>query len=123
MIQDFATVTANTEPMPQAHLIWLEAPQIAPLTQPGQFVMVRCGEKGEYQLRRPLSIHQREGNKIALLFSVVGKGTQWLSQRQPGDRLDLLGPLGNGFNVNPELKEAAAGGGRHRHRPATLSGR
>jgi dihydroorotate dehydrogenase electron transfer subunit len=66
--------------------------------------MVRCGEKDEYQLRRPLSTHQREGGKIALLFSVVGGGTQWLSQCQPGDRLDLLGPLGNGFNVNPDSK-------------------
>ncbi len=101
MIQELATVTANNEPMPQAHLIWLEAPRITSQAQPGQFVMVRCGEKGEYQLRRPLSIHQREGNKIALLFNVVGGGTQWLSQCQPGDRLDLLGPLGNGFTINP----------------------
>jgi len=86
--------------MPQVHLIWLEAPQIAPLAQPGQFVMVRCGEDAECQLRRPLSIHQREGDKIALLFSVVGKGTQWLSQCQLGDELDLLGPLGNGFSIH-----------------------
>lgn len=104
MIQELATVTANNEPMPRAHLLWLEASRIASQAKPGQFVMVRCGEKGEYQLRRPLSIHQREGNKIALLFSVVGGGTQWLSQRQPGDRLDLLGPLGNGFTINPESK-------------------
>ncbi|MBA7564048.1 Dihydroorotate dehydrogenase B (NAD(+)), electron transfer subunit [subsurface metagenome] len=105
MIQELATVTANNEPMPQAHLIWLEAPQITSQAKPGQFVMVRCGEKGEYQLRRPLSIHQREGNKIALLFNVVGGGTQWLSQCQPGDRLDLLGPLGNGFTIDPDSKK------------------
>jgi dihydroorotate dehydrogenase electron transfer subunit len=103
--QEFASVTANTERMSGAHLLWLEAPQIASQAKPGQFVMVRCGEKGEYQLRRPLSIHQREGNRIALLFSVVGKGTQWLSQRQPGDRLDLLGPLGNGFTIHPKSKK------------------
>ncbi|GAI55895.1 unnamed protein product, partial [marine sediment metagenome] len=48
-----------------------------------------------------MSIHQREGDKIALLFSVVGRGTQWLSQLQPGDELDLLGPLGNGFIIHP----------------------
>lgn len=100
MRQEVASVTANTEPMPQVHLIWLEAPQIAPQAQPGQFVMVRCGKDAECQLRRPLSIHQREGDKIALLFSVVGKGTQWLSQLQPGDKLDLLGPLGNGFSIH-----------------------
>jgi len=98
---EIAKVIANTEPMAGAHLLWLEAPKIAPQAQPGQFVMVRCGEKGEYQLRRPLSVHQREGDKIALLFSVVGGGTQWLAQRQPGDKLDLLGPLGNGFTIHP----------------------
>jgi len=105
LIQEFASVTANTEPMPDARLVWLEAPQIAPQAQPGQFVMVRCGEKGEYQLRRPLSIHQREGDKIALLFSVVGGGTQWLAQCQPGEKLDLLGPLGNGFSINHDAKK------------------
>jgi len=103
--QEMATVTAKSEPMHQVHLLWLEAPRIAPLARPGQFVMVRCGEKGEYQLRRPLSIHQREGDKIALLFSVVGGGTRWLSQCQPSDKLDLLGPLGNSFSVNPDSKK------------------
>ena len=104
MIQELATITANSEPVPNACLIRLEAPQIAPKAQPGQFVMVRCGEKGEYQLRRPLSIHQREENKIALLFSVVGGGTQWLSECKPDDKLDLLGPMGNGFSLNPDAK-------------------
>jgi len=112
MIQELATITANSEPVPNACLIRLEAPQIAPKAQPGQFVMVRCGEKGEYQLRRPLSVHRREGNQIALLFNVVGGGTQWLSQRQPGEKLDLLGPLGNGFSLNPDAKRlvVVAGG-------------
>jgi dihydroorotate dehydrogenase electron transfer subunit len=63
--------------------------------------MVRCGEGLEYQLRRPLSIHQLDGNKFALLFNVAGKGTRWLSQCQVGDNLDLLGPLGNGYSIHP----------------------
>jgi dihydroorotate dehydrogenase electron transfer subunit len=99
--QEIAPVTANTELMPQAHLLRLESPQIASLAQAGQFVMVRCGEEEEYQLRRPLSIHQREDKSLVLLFTVVGKGTQWLSQCQAGDKLDLVGPLGNGFAIHP----------------------
>ena len=104
MIVELARVTANTMPMTEAHLLWLEAPKIAQEARPGQFIMVRCGENEEHQLRRPLSIHQREGGKIALLFNVVGDGTQWLSQRKSGEKLDLLGPLGNGFSVNPDSK-------------------
>jgi len=87
--------------MPGGHLVWLDSPPIASLAQPGQFVMVRCGEGLEYQLRRPLSIHQQDGNELALLFTVIGKGTRWLSQCQAGDELDLLGPLGNGYSIHP----------------------
>ena len=111
MIVEIAKVTANSQPMTGARLLWLEAPKIAKEAKPGQFVMVRCGENEEHQLRRPLSIHQRDGGKIALLFNVVGGGTQWLSQRQPGEKLDLLGPLGNGFSVNPDSKLLMIAGG------------
>lgn len=92
--------------MPGVYLIWLDSPPIASIAQPGQFVMVRCGEGLEYQLRRPLSIHQLTNQstshaQLALLFNVVGKGTLWLSQCQAGDNIDLLGPLGNGYSIHP----------------------
>lgn len=101
MRQAEATVISNNEIMPGVYLMWLEPPPIASPAQPGQFVMVRCGEELEFQLRRPLSIHQLDEKRLALLFNVVGKGTQWLSQCQAGDILDLLGPLGNGFTIHP----------------------
>jgi len=97
--QVLASIISNDEIMPGVYLFWLESPQVASDAQPGQFVMVRCGE--DCLLRRPLSIHQLNGNKLALLFNIVGKGTLWLSQRQPGETIDLLGPLGNGFSINP----------------------
>jgi len=87
--------------MPGVYLIWLESPQIASTTQPGQFVMVRCGESTEHPLRRPLSIHRLDNNKLAFLFTVVGKGTHWLAQRPAGNTIDLLGPLGNSYTVQP----------------------
>jgi dihydroorotate dehydrogenase electron transfer subunit len=102
---EMARVTTNSQPMAQAHLLWLEAPGIASQVKPGQFVMARCGESDEHPLRRPFSIHQREGDKIALLFNIVGGGTQWLSQRTSGDELDLLGPLGNGFSIHKDSKK------------------
>jgi len=99
--QALATIISNSEVMPGVYLIWLESAPIASTTQPGQFVMVRCGEDAEHPLRRPLSIHQGDGSKIALLFEVVGKGTTWLSQREVGDKVDIFGPLGNGFSIYP----------------------
>lgn len=92
-------VISKTEVMPGVYLIWLEAPRIAAAALPGQFLMVRCGE--ETVLRRPLSIHQTDGNRLALLFAVVGRGTEWLSRCQSGDSIDLFGPLGNGFHIHP----------------------
>ena len=87
--------------MPGVYLMWLESPQIASEAKPGQFVMVRCGEGTEHPLRRPLSIHQLANNKLAFLFTVVGKGTRWLAQCQAGNNIDLLGPLGNGYSIQP----------------------
>lgn len=96
-----ASVISNSEVMPGTYLIWLDCPQIAASARPGQFVMVRCGQ--ENFLRRPLSIHRvADGTKLAFLFTVVGKGTQWLCQRKAGDTVDLLGPLGNGFFIEPD---------------------
>jgi dihydroorotate dehydrogenase electron transfer subunit len=100
-----AKITANGEITPGVHLLRLDCPIIASQARPGQFVMVRCGEGIEYQLRRPLSIHQREDNKISLLFNVAGRGTQWLSERQRGQTIDLLGALGNGYSIYPDVKD------------------
>jgi len=88
--------------MPAVYLTWLECPEVSAEARPGQFVMVYCGE--ETLLRRPLSIHQREESKIALLFAVVGKGTHWLSQRQAGDMVDIFGPLGNSYSIPPDSR-------------------
>jgi len=99
--QALATIISNSEVMPGVYLIWLESPPIASTAQPGQFVMVRCGEDAEHPLRRPLSIHQLDNNKLAFLFTVVGKGTHWLAQCPAGNNIDLLGPLGNGYSIQP----------------------
>jgi len=100
--QALAPVISNSEVMPGTRLIWLESPLITATARPGQFVMVRCGE--DTLLRRPLSVHQADGGKIALLFTIAGRGTHWLSQRQTGETVDIFGPLGNGYTIYPDSK-------------------
>jgi len=87
-----------------SRLIWLRCPEIAREVRPGQFVMVRCGEK--LTLPRPFSVHRVKEDRMALFFAVWedGKGTGWLSQRKAGDSLELLGPLGNGYDIYPDSK-------------------
>jgi len=107
--QTSAPVISNQELMPGVYLMWLKSPQITAEAKPGQFVMLRCGEGFKYLLRRPLSIHQLESEsrptRLAFLYTVVGKGTKWLAERQAGDSLDLLGPLGKGFAIHPTSKK------------------
>jgi len=88
--------------MPDAYLMWLDCPEISHEAHPGQFVMVHCGE--ETVLRRPLSIHRIEGDKLALLYAVIGKGTQWLAECRADDMLDIFGPLGDGFTAQPDSR-------------------
>jgi dihydroorotate dehydrogenase electron transfer subunit len=101
MKQSLCTIASNVEVMPGIHLMWIEAPDIAAAAQPGQFITVRCGD---FTLRRPFSVHQVSSREIALLFKVAGKGTLWLSRRQKGERIDILGPLGKGFSIEPGAK-------------------
>ena len=102
MKQVLADIKANSKVMPGIYRAELESAEFEP-AEPGQFAMVGCG--AENLLRRPMSIHwlssKGDRTELALLYKVVGKGTHWLSQRQAGEKLDLLAPLGDGFSINP----------------------
>lgn len=69
--------------------------------RPGQFVEVRIDDTPGVLLRRPISIHDLDAAEglLVLLVQRVGKGTQWLCSRREGDRVNLVLPLGNGFDV------------------------
>jgi len=76
------------------------APLIAKNGLPGQFVDIRVNDATEPLLRRPFSIHRVSGSGIGILYEVVGPGTEILSERKSGEYLDVIGPLGNGFDLN-----------------------
>lgn len=84
---------------------------------PGQFVMVRMPGRLSPLLGRPFSIHRKiEENGgftgIQILYKVVGEGTELLTGLRAGDRVELLGPLGNGFTLPEGARRVfiAAGG-------------
>ena len=85
---------------------------IAAGSKPGQFVMIRVAEGLDPLLRRPFSIHQvAKGGQVQILFKVVGRGTQALARLQPGQQLDMLGPLGRGFVHDSSGQHYLVGGG------------
>jgi dihydroorotate dehydrogenase electron transfer subunit len=92
-------ISSHIELLPGIYRLVMDAPDIACIAQPGQFVMVNCGP--EILLNRPFSIHRIEdSSKIALLYNIAGQGTRYLSQRIQGEHVRLIGPLGNGFSIN-----------------------
>jgi len=86
-------------------LLELSAPASFKSALPGQFIHVRIEDSYDPILRRPFSIYDvcesRKKNRLTLrvLYEVVGKGTQLLSQKKPLCELDCLGPLGHGFDL------------------------
>lgn len=79
------------------HVMRLRAPLTAAAAGPGSFVHIRCAE--QLPLRRPLSIMRADKNAgwIELMYKVGGYGFKHLAGRDPGDVIDLVGPIGKTF--------------------------
>ena len=80
------------------------------LTNPGQFVNIAL--EGLY-LRRPISVCHYEEGQMTIIYKAVGKGTKQMAKMAPGEKLDVLCGLGNGFDVSKAAgkKAAVIGGG------------
>jgi dihydroorotate dehydrogenase electron transfer subunit len=96
-------IIANRKINHRFYKVIIRVPEIARQAKPGQFLHIRINKSFEPLLRRPFSIHQIIGKDIGILYKVVGKGTQILSQKGVGEYLDVMGPLGNGFSINHQL--------------------
>lgn len=93
-------------------ILKIYSPEIASIIKPGEFLNVRVSQTANPLLRRPFSICDVEGDYIFFMFNIFGEGTRILSSSHKGDLIDLLGPLGNGFNPEGEYDTAiiVAGG-------------
>lgn len=90
----------------------LLSPEISSSAKPGQFLNVKVTETIYPLLRRPFSICDVDGNYIYLLYNILGEGTRLMAHKKEGEFFDILGPLGNGFNLDDEFDTAVivAGG-------------
>ena len=66
------------------------------IKKPGQFIDILIDD---FYLRRPISIFDHDDEHVEILYRVVGRGTDALAAKTPGDELDVLLPLGNGFDA------------------------
>ena len=108
-IEHQARIIRNRRLNPQTCVLTLAAPAIAAAARPGQFVNLAC----DRFLRRPIGIMQADGaaGTIMVGIRVQGAGTSWLAERQPGEVLSVLGPLGHGFELAGCRRIITVGGG------------
>jgi dihydroorotate dehydrogenase electron transfer subunit len=93
-------------------ILKIHSPEIASIINPGQFLNIRVSEKSYPLLRRPFSVCDIENENIVLMFNILGEGTRIMASKSAGDTIDILGPLGKGFNLDGEYETAVivAGG-------------
>lgn len=95
-IRKIFTVLGNEQVGPKTYAMALSGDASA-LSRPGQFVNIKIDGKF---LRRPISVCDYADDRLLLLYDVVGDGTEAMSQFLPGDMVDMLLPLGNGFDTS-----------------------
>ena len=88
----------------------LDAEDFAKMAKPGQFAHILVPGK---TLRRPISICDidAESGTLRIVFQIRGEGTEILSQMKIGDNMDVLAPLGNGFDLGDTTRKALFVGG------------
>jgi dihydroorotate dehydrogenase electron transfer subunit len=108
--REFSGEVVGFEPvMGDSTLLSVAVPAAVVLaSRSGRFVDILCRYDDSYDplLRRPYSIYAADSDRSELRFLVrpYGRGSSWLARRQPGDVLDMLGPLGNTYRIDPNAR-------------------
>ena len=90
--------------------MWIETCNIAEKAVPGQFISVYTRDASRL-LPRPISICEVDGNRLRIVYRVVGGGTTEFSGYKSGESIHILGPIGNGFPIKEGGKAILIGGG------------
>ena len=112
LVQDFE-VLHREELNDENFVLEVKAYEPLPEIHPGQFVNVLVENSNSTFLRRPLSIHfvDYERNVIKLFIKKIGDGTKKLGELEPGDKLNIVYPLGNQYSIPNKAKTLLVGGG------------
>ena len=107
-------ILSNQEIAPAYWRIRLSAPPSFVTAKPGQFIMVQVSDSISPLLRRPFGVFNTGTDEqpwFEMLYKVVGKGTALLASHHTGEIIDVLGPLGTGFDQGSDDEEKLIVGG------------
>ena len=98
--QEMMTIVAQKQLAPRIYQLDLQGELVKEMTRPGQFVHIKV-PRADLLLRRPISINQidHSNETCRLIYRVEGAGTEVFATMKAGEQLDILGPLGNGFDI------------------------
>ncbi|MYF57264.1 dihydroorotate dehydrogenase electron transfer subunit [Candidatus Poribacteria bacterium] len=105
------TILSNVKVAEDHYLLRCKCPEIAQNALPGQFVHVLISSGPGMLLRRPFTIYTVEDDEITMLYQIIGQGTQQLSEMSRGATIQVLGPLGNTFDIENTVDPAIIVGG------------
>ncbi len=110
--KEIAKVVSQDKIAAGIYSMWLSCPLVASEAKEGQFISLYCHD-GSRILPRPISICRidKEKGMLRIVYRVAGKGTDEFSTYVSGDEIEILGPLGNGFTVNPQKSAMLIAGG------------
>lgn len=99
------TVLAEWTELSNGLVLRVQASAALLACRPGQFFLLRCGPSWSPYLRRALfPVQVRSDGLTFWIHSLADEGLAWLSRRRLGDVLDLIGPLGKGFTLQPQQR-------------------
>ncbi len=108
---DWMEIISNTKIAQDVYEMKLKGQGAGKITAPGQFVNIKISTlESQPYLRRPMSVCEYDDENLTIIYKVVGKGTNILKSKQPGEKLDMLLGLGNGFPL-PDIQKAVLIGG------------
>lgn len=108
MKNNICTILSNKQLVPGMWEMKLEG-DASEISAPGQFINIRLEN---CYLRRPISICDWKEDQITIIYKTVGKGTRTMADLRPGKELELLCPLGNGYDLSAiSQRPVLAGGG------------
>lgn len=116
MIQVNSNIISNKQLTEDCWRMVLDAPQIASGVKPGQFIHIKIGGPNGPLFRRPLSVFRRvklgDTLGIEVVYKVIGRGTGRMTELRKGNQIDIIGPLGHGFEWHRDksVKVLVAGG-------------
>lgn len=101
MKQEMMEIVEQKQLAPRIFAMTLKGKLVEQMNKPGQFIHIRV-PRADLLLRRPISLNaiDKEESTCRIIYRVEGEGTRVFSKMQKGDLLDVMGPLGNGYNID-----------------------